>query len=373
MPYPEMHQGFVLDKDPSSPSSVTSSITIGATTEKVFHQTRNDASVQSNLASVGDSARNWPLCQKVAVSIGAILCFLVITLATSIYIASIPGIMGEFRIGKTLAILPVTLYALGFVIGPIFTSALSEEFGRQYLYKTSLLLHFIFTIVGASASNFRTIAVCRALAGVVGSPSVSVFAGVLNDLWQMPGDRLGVPLFVMYGLGGAAAPTIGPLVGESIVAVHGWRSSFWLTAILVGACAAGMLFVPETFGPEIQRRSRKGPRCGLRNAFGSACRRPFELLWFEPIILPTAAVVTMSQVVVFILYAGYPVILERTYHFSSYQVGLSFLPLLIGTLLAAPVLAILDSRKRAPDQSSPEDHLVGAMLSAILLPVSLLW
>jgi hypothetical protein len=77
MPYPEMQQGFVSDKDPSSPSSVTSSITIRATTEKVFHPTRNDASVQSNLASVGHNARNWPLSQKVAVSIGAILCFLV--------------------------------------------------------------------------------------------------------------------------------------------------------------------------------------------------------------------------------------------------------------------------------------------------------
>jgi MFS family permease len=281
--------------------------------------------------------------------------------------------MAEFEIGKTLAILPVTLYALGFVVGPICTSALSEEFGRQYVYKTSLLLHFIFTIVGASAANFRTIAVCRALSGLVGSPSVSVFAGVLNDLWQMPGDRLGVPLFVMYGLGGAAAPTIGPIVGESVVAAYGWRSSFWLTAILVGACFAGMLFVPETFAPEIVRRTQKAPRRRLRKAFGPACRRPLELLWFERIILPTAAVVTMSQVVVFILYAGYPVILERTYHFSPYHVGLSFLPLLIGTLLAAPVLAILDSRKRTPDQSSPEDHLFGAMVSAILLPISLLW
>lgn len=77
MHYPEMQHGFVSDKDPSSPNSVTSSITIGATTEKVFHPTHNGAKVQSNLASVGDSARNWPLCQKVAVSIGAILCFLV--------------------------------------------------------------------------------------------------------------------------------------------------------------------------------------------------------------------------------------------------------------------------------------------------------
>lgn len=291
-------------------------------------------------------------------------------MATSIYIASIPGIMAEFQVGETLAILPVTLYALGFVVGPMCTAALSEEFGRQYVYKTSLLLHFIFTIVAALATNFRTIAVCRALSGLAGSPSVSVFAGVLNDLWRMPEDRLG---FVMYGLGGAAAPTIGPVVGESIVAARGWRSSFWLTAVLVGACFAGMLFVPETFEPEIVWRKQQAPRCGLQKALVPAFRRPFELLWFEPITLPTAAVVTISQVLIFILYASYPVVLAQTYQFSSYEAGLAFLSLLVGTLLAAPVLSILDKRKRALNRSTPEDNLLGAMLAAILLPVGLFW
>ncbi|KAK4941078.1 hypothetical protein LTR66_014842, partial [Elasticomyces elasticus] len=295
------------------------------------------------------------------------------TLATSIYIASIPGIMTEFRVGQTLAILPVTLYALGFAVGPMCTSALSEEFGRQHIYKISLLLHLAFTVGGGLAQDFRTIALCRAISGLVGSPSVSVFAGVLNDLWQMPEDRLGVPLFVLYGLGGAAAPEIGPVIGEAVVAAYGWRSSFWLTAILVGSCFVGMMLVPETFEPEILRKKLKLPRRDLREALAPAFLRPIHLLRVEPIILPTAAIVTMSQIVIFILYAGFPVVLERNYQFSPYQVGLAFLPMLVGTLLAAPVLSMVDRRKRRLNRSVPEDNLPGAMLAAILLPISLLW
>lgn len=282
------------------------------------------------------------------------------TLATSIYIASIPGIMAEFQIGRTLAILPVTLYALGFVVGPLFTSALSETFGRQYIYKTALFLHLIFTIGGALARDFKTIAVCRAMAGLAGSPSVSVFAGVLNDLWRIPGDNIGVRLFVLYGLGGAAAPTIGPIVGESVVASFGWRSTFWLTAILVGGCFVGMLFVPETLKPQ-------------RKSLAPVFLRPFKLLCTERIIFPTAAVVTMSQVIIFIFYAGYPVVLQQTYGFTPYQTGLAFLPLLVGTLFAAPVLLVVERRKRKLDSPTPEDNLPGAKLAAILLPVSLLW
>lgn len=281
--------------------------------------------------------------------------------------------MAQFQVGRTLAILPVTLYALGFAVGPMCTSALSEELGRQYVYKVSLLLHFAFTLGGGFAQNYRTVAVCRALSGVAGSPSVSVFAGVLNDLWKMPGDRLGVPLFVLYGLGAAAAPEIGPVIGEAVVAAYGWRSSFWLTAILVGACFLGMMFVPETFEPEILRRQLQLPRRDPREALGQAFLRPMQLLWAEPIVLPTAIIVTMSQIVIFILYAAFPVVLQRTYQFTPYQVGLAFLPFLVGTLLAAPILFMVDRRKRALDRPVPEDNLPGAMLAALLLPISLLW
>lgn len=78
MAYPEMQQHFAGTQVLSSPSSVTSSITIGVTTEKVFHPARNGTDVQlKDPVSVDHSARNWRLSQKVAVSVGAIVCFLV--------------------------------------------------------------------------------------------------------------------------------------------------------------------------------------------------------------------------------------------------------------------------------------------------------
>ncbi|KAJ5642264.1 MFS general substrate transporter [Penicillium lividum] len=364
-------QPFGLHEPPSSPTFDPENQFPDACEEEVKQMSSGPGS--SHSAIPYHSARSWCVKRKVLISVGAIASFLVITLATSIYIASIPGIMQEFRVGKTLAITPVTFYAMGFVVGPMFTSALSEEFGRQYIYKASLLLHLLFTIIAGSAKNFFTIALCRAISGLVGSPAVTVFAGVLNDLWKMPEDRLAVPLFVLYGLGGAVAPEIGPVVGESIVASYGWRWSFWLTAILVGTCFLAMLFVPETFELEIRRKALNLPRDSWRKTLAPAFMRPIHMLLVEPIIFPTTAIVTMSQVVIFILYASYPVVLERIYGFSPYQVGLAFLPLLVGSLLAAPVLGLVDRRKRALANPTPEDNLPGAMLAAILLPTSIFW
>ncbi|KAJ5081336.1 MFS general substrate transporter [Penicillium alfredii] len=319
------------------------------------------------------SARNWNPKFKLLISLSAIASYFVITLATSIYIASIPGIMREFRVSQTLAISPITFYAMGFVIGPMFTAALSEEFGRQYIYKTSLLLHLVFTIVGGAAPNFRTIAVARAISGIVGSPSVTVFAGVLNDLWKMPEDKAAGALFVLYGLGGTLATEIGPIAGESIVADRDWRWSFWLTAMLVGVCFLSMVFVPETYEPEIRRKALKLPRGDWRKTLGPAFARPARMLFVEPIILPTAFIVTMGQVVVFVFYASYPLVLQSAYNFSSYEVGLAFLPLMVGSLLALPVLSWAAKRREKYTEKHPEQTLTGAMVAAVLLPISLFW
>ena len=281
--------------------------------------------------------------------------------------------MLEYRIGETLAISPITFYAIGFVIGPMCTSALSEEFGRQYIYKSSLFLHMVFTIVGGSAQNFRTLAVARGMCGILGSPCVTVFSGLLNDLWKMPEDKLGGVLFAIYGIMGAVATEVGPIAGESIVTDRGWRWTFWLTAMLVGACFLAMVSVPETYGPEIRRKMLKLPRRNLWNCLGPAFARPLHMLVVEPIILPTAAIVTMGQVVVFVFYASYPVVLAQVYQFTSYQTGLAFIPLVIGSLLALPVISVVMKKRDKSSNPQPEDSLPAALIAGVLLPISLFW
>lgn len=116
----------------------------------------------------------------------------------------------------------------------------------------------------------------------------------------------------------------------------------------------------------------------LRLALG----RPLHMLFVEPIIWPSAALVTAGQCVLFILYVGYPLILHSQYGFSEYQVGLSFLPLLVGSVLAVPIIGYCDKHKyqvaRANAESlgktvAPEERLYPAMVGSVMLPVALFW
>jgi hypothetical protein len=79
-------------------------------------------------------------------------------------------------------------------------------------------------------------------------------------------------------------------------------------------------------------------------------------------------------------YVIYAILFEDVYHFSQYQAGLTFAPLLIGGLLAIPVMAVFDRLTyqkaraeaiRSGTEVHPEKRLYPAMLSVLLLPISL--
>ncbi|KAJ5288352.1 MFS general substrate transporter [Penicillium antarcticum] len=211
------------------------------------------------------SARQWSSAKKTFVSLVAVASFFVIALTTSVYIAGIPEIRAEFHIGSTLAISPVTLYAAGFIIGPLLSSTLSEEFGRQW--GSNALCFYIWSSPRRWCNGLK-----------LSNAGVTIFAGVLNGIWKMPEDRLTVPVFLLYGLGGIAAQIVGPITGESIVEVGGWRWTFWLIAVLVSACFLATLWIGETYEPEVRRKALGLSRRGWRKFIDPAFLRPFHML-----------------------------------------------------------------------------------------------
>jgi len=79
-------------------------------------------------------------------------------------------------------------------------------------------------------------------------------------------------------------------------------------------------------------------------------------------------------------YVIYAILFEQVYHFSQYQAGLTFAPLLVGGLIAVPVMGLFDRLTyqtaraeaiRSDTEVQPEKRLYPAMLSVILFPISL--
>ncbi len=101
------------------------------------------------------------------------------TLGTSSFVPAIPYVQEEFKVSREIAMLPLSLYTLGFLIGPTFAAPLSELYGRRCTYWGTMPLLLAFTAAAGSSHNFSLLVIMRFFAGFFGSGALAVGAGRL--------------------------------------------------------------------------------------------------------------------------------------------------------------------------------------------------
>ncbi|ATZ48708.1 hypothetical protein BCIN_03g08910 [Botrytis cinerea B05.10] len=335
-----------------------------------------------------ENARNWSPFIKYAISISVLYTAFAATFGNSTYTGGMAGVVTSFGISKTIATIPISCYSAGLGIGALFSTAFSEVFGRRIVYRVTAPLALIFTLLGGCATNFATIAIARALAGLFASPCLTVGGGIISDVWNISLEKTGTTfaaLFVLFVVGGTQT---GPMVSAAIITNHSWRWEFWVSAILFSGSTIFAYLLPETYQPQILRR-RAEARMGLTTTRATLTRlvltslgRPLHMLLVEPTVFPTGLVMAITQSVVFSYLVSYANLFEKIYQHSPYEVGMAFCPLIIGSVLALPTIAIFDQlfyRKprneaiKTGTKVAPEKRLYPAMLGSITLPISLFW
>ncbi|TKW53541.1 Polyamine transporter 4 [Colletotrichum tanaceti] len=323
--------------------------------------------------------RNWSLAMKILHS--AIPCFLSfeITFATSITGPATAEIMQAFSVSRTLSVLPLTLYTLGIAVGPVFIAPFSEVFGRKPIYIASCTLLLAFLGGAAAATSFAGLLVCRFLAGVLGSAGIAVGAGTIADVWEV---GKGATVSILYILGPFLGPTFGPLAGAYVLEDRGgdWRWTQYVLLFVGAPVWVGTLCMRETSRAWILRRENGEPAitAGRLGAIvGAAALRPTKMLLTEVIVSSLAVYAAFAYAMVFSYFSSASYVLRRLYGFNLREVGLSFISVIIGYLLASLLYYFLDTRFRVPaaraGTSTPEQRLYSALVGSVMLPVALFW
>lgn len=65
-----------------------------------------------------------------------------------------------------VVVLTVSLFVVGFGVGPLVFAPFSEEFGRQIIYNTTLFVAVAFILPCALAKNIGTLLIGRLLSGI---------------------------------------------------------------------------------------------------------------------------------------------------------------------------------------------------------------
>ena len=236
--------------------------------------------------------------------------------------------------------LPVAVFLIGYIFGPIIFGPLSESYGRKVVLLSSFLIYTLFTLACALAPNWVALLIFRFLVGVGAAAPPTVLGGMIADVY--PGTtnrgRAVMLLALMTNLG----PLTGPII-SGFVSVKGWTWMFWASLILTSTIWPFLILLPgrrnsiyvffnelicrltETYGPTILARRAKSLRIslanpdiraplsteekGLRQLLTIVLARPI-LIIAEPIVACTDLFLALEYAVFFLYFEAYPPIFK---------------------------------------------------------------
>jgi hypothetical protein len=111
-----------------------------------------------------------------------------------------------------------------------------------------------------------------------------------------------------------------------------------------------------------------------------ATTKPVKMFIVEVPVLSLTLYTSYTYALIFSYFASCSYVLPMYYGFDTKELGLSFLSVIIGYLLAAVVYGICDKRLYRPalalnggELAAPEHRLYAAMLGSVFLPTALFW
>ncbi|KAJ5937488.1 hypothetical protein N7454_003830 [Penicillium verhagenii] len=124
-----------------------------------------------------ENPMNFREVSKWSLNLLAALSAFTVSLASSAYSGGLTEIIASFAITKQIAALGISVFVIGFAVGPLLWAPLSEIYGRRYVFIVSSAA-LTATLAGtARAQNIETLLILRFLAGSLGSAPISISGG----------------------------------------------------------------------------------------------------------------------------------------------------------------------------------------------------
>ncbi len=215
--------------------------------------------------------------------------------------------------------------------------------------------------------------------------------GVLSDCF--PPEQRGRAIAI-YSLAPLIGPAIGPIAGGFISENTTWRWCFYATSIftIVVQCF-GLMFLQETYAPKLLQRKRDklrketgnnelytefdNPKRSVPTTLRIAIKRPFKLLFTQPIIQVLACYMAYIYGLMYLMLSTFPTLFTKRYHMSTSIGSLNYIAMGLGFFLGAQITAPLNDalyrrlKARNNGVGKPEFRVPMQIINSILIPIGL--
>ncbi|EXJ87921.1 hypothetical protein A1O1_04848 [Capronia coronata CBS 617.96] len=359
-----------------------------------------------------DDPHNWSTLKKSWLSFVIMLYTFSVYVGSSLYVASVPDIIHIYHVPQVVASLGLSLYVLGYGLGPMLLSPLSEipAIGRNPPYVTTLAVFVLLCVPTSLINSFPGLLVLRFLLGFFGSPGLATGGASLGDFY---GTKEMPYVIAAWGGGATLAPALGPLIGGFAVQYVDWRWSSWLLLCLSGLALLLMFFsLPETSADNILLRRVRRLRARARTPIPSnsnsgkadavvilkseseirqsessprrlgfdALIKPWQINLLDPAVAFSTVYTALTYAIYYSFFESFTLVYGDMYGFDLAQIGLAFLALLAGLVVAVVLYCLYLHRygdakiaRLAAETTTvpPEARLWPGLVATFCIPIGL--
>ncbi|EMC96487.1 hypothetical protein BAUCODRAFT_476915 [Baudoinia panamericana UAMH 10762] len=338
--------------------------------------------------------RNWSTLYKAFITFLLGMLALSASLGSSIIAPAEPFIASYLGVSEEVMVLTISLYVLGFALGPLLWAPVSETYGRKVSMLPPLFVLGLFSIGTATSKNIAAVLVTRFFGGVFGSAPVSNVGAALGDMYAAQARGIAVTFYAVCVVGG---PTIGPLIGSALTVNSnlGWRWTEYIEAIWVFTVfALALVLMPECYGPVLLKRKaqrlrkEKGDnrywhpheavRITFTNILTQHVSRPLKMLLTEPMVACIAVYASFVYGLLYLTLEVFPICYAEIRGWGTVTSTLPFLGLFVGVLFAMGINLANQPRyarivKANKGRAVPEARLPPMLIGGFLFVIGLFW
>ncbi|OQE83432.1 hypothetical protein PENNAL_c0032G04771 [Penicillium nalgiovense] len=341
------------------------------------------------LSDMVQSPHILPLHATLCLTLDSLYTFAIYS-GSSIYVPAEPQVMEYFQVSQTKASLGLALYVLGYGLGPLLFSPLSEVplYGRNIPYITSFVIFVILCVPTALVDNYAGFMVLRLLQGFFGSPCLASGGASMGDMYSDIYLPLGLTSWVAAAYGG---PALGPVLSVFSIAKKGWRWAMWEILWMSAPILILMvLCLPETSADNIllRRAQRLRRVTGNTNLFSKSeitqnrqkfsnmlldsLVKPVEIMVKDPAILFANVYTSLVYGIYYSFFEAFPLVYPAKYGFDAKDVALLFISIIIGCAVGVVVYTVYLYTSLMPDLKAngrrPHEHRLPPALFASFGP-----
>ncbi|KAF5537072.1 dityrosine transporter [Fusarium mexicanum] len=316
---------------------------------------------------------SFSLWQKRLIVLAAASTALFSPMTAQIYFPALPAIANDLGVTTSQINLTVTTYMIFQGITPMFIGSLADSGGRRPAYLVCFTIYIAANIGLALAPSYGALLGLRCLQSAGSASTVALCFAVVADVVTSAerGQYIG-----LTAVPSVLGPSLGPIIGGVLAEFLGWRSIFWFLAIFAGVTIILLaLFYPETCREIVGDGSIKAPlmyrsvwqilvsrrkrseteKNGLSRQ-GSRASTVKKFKFKFPNVL-NSILMLFEKETGFLLgfssicFAGFyciatamPTLFKEIYGYNELEIGLTFLPMAAGSVIAAFIVGAFTNR-----------------------------